>query len=248
MVEQLSLITVNIEAHKHLDLVIPFLQKENPDVICLQEVFKEDIPAFEHSLQRPAFFVPMSRILKTNRYGLAPMGEWGVAILTALPIVEKNTLKYFQYKENELTPEFLDGTPNSQDRICLVVKVNKNGEEFTVITTHFTWTGDGHANDEQRRDLKEMLSQLSAYDEFVLCGDFNAPRGRETFDALAHKYIDHIPTDVTTTIDGSLHYAGNLQIVVDGMFSTPHYEFDSVEVLSGVSDHRPVKAVFHKKK
>ncbi len=247
MAEQLSLITVNIEAHKHLDLVIPFLQQHNPDVICLQEVFKADIPAFEKALNKEAIFVPLCQITKENRYHLAPMGEWGIAILTALPVSETNTLYYYVQGSKEVVPEFRDGVPNSQHRLCVVAKVDKNGEEFTVINTHFTWTGDGQANDEQRRDVVELLTQLKQINEFVLCGDFNAPRGREIFDQIATRYVDNIPKDVTTTIDGQFHYAGNLHIVVDGMFSTPQYEFQSVEVLSGVSDHKPVKAVFSKK-
>jgi hypothetical protein len=70
-----------------------------------------------------------------------------------------------------------------------------------------------------------------------MCGDFNAPRGRLIFDRIATKYKDNIPPYVTTTIDKNIHHAGDLQLVVDGLFSTSKYEVRSVQVLDGLSDH-----------
>jgi exonuclease III len=32
----MKLININIEGDKHFDTVIPFLEKEKPDVLCLQ--------------------------------------------------------------------------------------------------------------------------------------------------------------------------------------------------------------------
>jgi len=39
-----KLISLNIEGDKHLDdKILPFFDKEKPDVLCLQEVFAKDI-------------------------------------------------------------------------------------------------------------------------------------------------------------------------------------------------------------
>lgn len=78
--------------------------------------------------------------------------------------------------------------------------------------------------------------------DFVLVGDFNAPRGGPIFDRLAAVYTDWIPHEVRTTIDPVLHRAGDLQIVVDGLFSTSSYRASGVEVLCGVSDHCAISA------
>mgnify|MGYP003739632349 CR=1 FL=1 len=110
------------------------------------------------------------------------------------------------------------------------------------MNTHFTWSPNGEANDEQRLDLAEMLSQLENYDDFILCGDFNAPRGKEIFAQLASRYTDNLPPEVTTTIDGQFHYAGQLEIVVDGFFTTPRYQVESLQVRAGLSDHQGLLA------
>ena len=40
----MKLISLNIEGDKHLDdKILPFFDKEKPDVLCLQEVFAKDI-------------------------------------------------------------------------------------------------------------------------------------------------------------------------------------------------------------
>lgn len=39
----LKIISLNLERSKHLHLNLPFFQRENPDVLCLQEVLEADI-------------------------------------------------------------------------------------------------------------------------------------------------------------------------------------------------------------
>ncbi len=86
------------------------------------------------------------------------------------------------------------------------------------------------------------MGLLDAEEGFVLCGDFNAPRGGEIFSELAARYRDNIPAQYTTSIDASLHRAGDLQLMVDGIFTTPEYQASSVLLHSGVSDHYAVTA------
>ena len=54
---------------------------------------------------------------------------------------------------------------------------------------------------------------------------------------LAGRLRDNIPPPVTTSIDGPLHRAGDLGLMVDGMFTTQGYEAREVRVVDGVSDH-----------
>ncbi len=89
MSASLKVISLNIEREKHLDLVLPFLAKEKPDVFCLQEVFEKDIPRFEQELGVTSYFSPMTRF---------PEGEarylMGAAIFSRLPIVHSDTQYY----------------------------------------------------------------------------------------------------------------------------------------------------------
>ena len=81
---------------------------------------------------------------------------------------------------------------------------------------------------------------------FVLAGDFNAPRGGEIFSHIAERYTDNIPPHYTTSIDGTLHRAGPIPFMVDGLFTTPSYRAKGVHLEFGVSDHAAVAATIEK--
>ncbi len=108
---------------------------------------------------------------------------------------------------------------------------------YRLCNTHFLWTPDGSTSDEQRQALSNMFELLENEKEFVLCGDFNAPRGREIFSTLAQKFKDNVPPEYTSSLDPVLHRAAPLHLMVDGLFSTPGYNVTGVKMVGGVSDH-----------
>jgi endonuclease/exonuclease/phosphatase family metal-dependent hydrolase len=109
--------------------------------------------------------------------------------------------------------------------------------EYCIATTHLTWTPNAQANIEQEMSIERLILTAAKHPELILCGDFNAPRGRDSFATLAAHYTDNIPSEITTSIDGSLHRAGALELMVDGIFSTPGYEVSDVYLFTGISDH-----------
>ena len=133
---------------------------------------------------------------------------------------------------------------------CALVSatVSLGAVAFTVCTTHFTWSEEGKATEEQRADMRALLALLEAKKEFVLCGDFNAPRGGEIFEMLSSRYTDNVPPQYKTSIDVNIHRAGRQRPheladkMVDGLFTTPEYRCTSVELVNGVSDHMAVVA------
>lgn len=243
----LKLISLNIEANNHLDLILPWLQQEQADVICLQEVFKVDLPRFQAVLNMEAEFVPLLNITKPNDYRLAPAGEWGLAMLTNLPNAEFQSEYYL--KHGSVTPELINGQPNSGDRAVLWTTITKDDQQFTVATTHFTWSPAGSQIPLQVTTYEAMVRILAKLPELVLCGDFNSPRGSGgAFDKLANLYTDNIPHHITTTIDGQFHRAGALKLVVDGLFTSPEYRVQNCQVVNGLSDHQAILAEILKQK
>ena len=230
----LKLISLNIERSKHLDLVLPFLVSQRPDVDFLQELFERDISKFSDALEGASCeFVPMARYIRET-----PPQIMGVGIFSRFPVHGGDVL-YYRGDPMHL-PELDQDNPKTYNNKNLPLvwrDVKKEGVLFRIATTHFTWTPDGQADDDQRRDIKELLRVLEPEGEFVLCGDFNAPRGGEIFGMLARKYTDNVPLRYTTSIDGSLHRDGPLPFMVDGIFSTPGYNVSEVQLVSGVSDH-----------
>ncbi len=238
----LRLVSVNIERSKHLDRIIPFLLERDPDVVCFQELNESDIPQFIAALGGELVFAG---------HGMHPADPpeegsilQGVAIWTRNPVVTHMKSYYVGSEKTVLhaPPHYL-----ASANACLSVDINHAGAIFRIVTTHFTWTPDGEPSDLQRTNLTGMLAILDGSGEFVLCGDFNAPRGGEIFSSLAARYKDNIPSKYTTSIDGALHRAGPLPLMVDGLFSTDAYAAHDVSLESGVSDHCAIVATVVKR-
>lgn len=236
----LKLINLNIEGDNHLERVILFLQKEQADVICLQEVLEKDVMMIKRKLAMEGAYEPLLDIKSSNKVRLTPRTKWGILYLTRLPVF-KLFAEYYT-GSRETLPVYQDNRPNLANRIIFRGEIIKNNQLFRVITTHFTWTPDGKSSLEQHASLDKLLALLEDKGEFILCGDFNAPRGREIWRELAKRYKDNIPSNVKTTIDPNLHRNGALAIVVDGLFSTKGYEVFDVQVIPGISDHMAIVA------
>ena len=234
MSAKLKLISVNIERERHLSEVVPFLSAEKPDVVCLQELRERDIPEIERALNAHCVFTPM-----LIRGGMVE----GIGICTALPV--QNAVSYQYAGSKELIPYDTtnsDTKRKSQKYTLSACEIEKDGTIFTIATTHFPWTPDGQASDLQRTALQALLETVKPLNEFVLCGDFNAPRGREIFAELAKQFKDNIPSHYITSLDKNLHKAGELKYVVDGLFTTPGVAASDVKLHFGVSDHAAVVA------
>ena len=241
--QNLTLISLNIEGDNHLDKVLPFLKQQQPDLICLQEVYRHSLPELKQELAVTSSFVPICHDKDQQQQYV---GLKGTAILTNLKTLTTKKVCYagFDHVPNHQTGQC---GPDAINRCLLSAAVVKNdSQKYQIATTHFTWAGQGGTNAAQRRDIKQLKQELDQLGEFVLVGDFNNPRGEEIYNQLAEWYTDEIPQEITTTIDGQFHRAGNLQLVVDGLFTTDHYQAKNVEVLGGVSDHKAISAKISK--
>lgn len=238
----MKLISLNIEGHKHLhQRVLPFLIEQQPDVVCLQEVFAVDVPELMATLKMDGQFQVMADVTEVNVHQAHALGEWGVVQLSRFPITALNHHYYFRLP-CDLPIFYKNNDPNGMNRVFAWMTVTVDGQSYTIGTTHFTWSVNGASTPEQLRDLDALLKIIDDIPDIVFCGDFNAPRGLETFQRIAARYTDHIPPEITTSIDGQLHKAGNLELMVDGLFSTPQYQISNVQVVSGLSDHKGVVA------
>lgn len=238
----MKLISLNIEGDKHLVArIFPFLEQERADVLCLQEVFQQDLLKIAKTTALSDYvFVPQANISQNNPH-LPVKGDWGLAIFAK---ELSNVQQQYYVGQPDLVPEFFaNNDPNSMNRLLLSAVVNVAGQDFQIATTHFTWSGAGEISDLQLQNFKRLEKQLDQFKDLILCGDFNTPRGGEIFDRLAEKYQDNVPQDLDTTIDGNMHKSGkDIRLVVDGLFTSKKYSVSKVKVVSGVSDHMAVVA------
>lgn len=222
------LLTLNVYQKNYLDRSIPYLVKSQPDIICLQEVCRDD---FEHIKSRLNFD---GHFLPTIDINVATPTQFGLAILTSGSILSHSTSYFSDQHESLMSP--------TTAGVLIVTISFKIDETYTIANTHGVWTDGGFATPFQLRATERLLGSLQAFPNLILCGDFNAPRGREAWERIGQIYQDTIPANVMTTIDGELHRVGPLPYVVDGIFTTPHYRVKDVRVVSGLSDHCALEA------
>ncbi len=230
----ITLVQLNIERDKHFDRIFPFLKEIQPDILCVQEITDHSVIRFEQELGYHSFFVPMY-----NRVENGVAFAQGIAIFSTLPF-KKTWSKQYGGFEGSL-PDYVQTDPTiMHDSLIFTLafaEIEHDNALYRFATTHFPWTAQGAATDFQRKDMHNILTLLATTGEVILTGDFNAPRGGEIFGMLADTYKDNVPTKYTSSIDGSLHRAGPLPYMVDGIFSSPGYQVSNVTMYKGLSDH-----------
>jgi endonuclease/exonuclease/phosphatase family metal-dependent hydrolase len=249
-----KLLTLNIEGDAHLERVKPFIAEENPDIVCLQEVFSEDV-LWVVGAEFQIEFLPMC--LKERRDG--SLGHIGVAVCTRNPAWKVIRDYYFQ-PTTTLVPMDMYTKETKRKTTwqgILGVTLDDNGLDMSVCTTHFTWTPDGMSDDFQTHDMRRLLTYMSELVPHVLCGDFNLPRKQNSlYPLLASHYTDHIPEHYETSMYVPLHRVKDDPVrskqigeyMVDYILSTPHaYEVSNVEMRGNVSDHYGVVAHIERK-
>ena len=246
----MKLVSLNVEGSKHWALVDPFLNSQQADVVCLQEVFEKDVARLAEMLNMHLAFAPM--FLRPNE-GSPTYERMGIVMLSRSPM-ENIMIQNYHLPDQEL-PKKDDTDEYTMDktvrRSLLSANVNCGGKLFTVATTHFTWTPDGLPKDYQYAAAEKLLEAVKELPEVALCGDFNVPRGvNDIYERFAKKYYDAIPVTYASSLDMTLHRAGKNPIVaerladymVDYLFLSNGYRAENVRLESGVSDHCAIVA------
>lgn len=231
----IKLFSLNIEADRHLERVRAAIAEHAPDIVCLQEVFAQDCARLASS---GAYHIRFALSARMPRRGGAAE-DWGIAVLSRVPITHHEVTCYSEDPRIRIF-----AAPNDPRRFLVTTEVEHLGAHYRIITTHFTWSPEGQINDEQTADFNRLERTLAAYSHYVLCGDFNAPRGREMFAYFTDRLhlTDYLPADVVSTIDARYHRAGELDLAVDTVFATSHYQVKEVQVIDGLSDHKAIVA------
>ncbi len=236
--------TLNVDCDRNTETVERYLATHRPEVVCLQEVMKVDVPRFARAIGGHGHFVPMTRVLSH--------GEWrevGICILTSLQQTGSEAVYYVGSPGilHNLDRHDPASRREVEHRILLVSDIVKERVLFTFATTHFTWVPDGQPDDFQRNDVRTLIGMLQGLKEVVFCGDMNAVRGGEIFDLLATHLHDNVPATFATSIDPERHKVRGLRAMVDGIFSTPGMCVEHVDMTFGVSDHGALSATVSKR-
>ncbi|MBI2025341.1 endonuclease/exonuclease/phosphatase family protein [Candidatus Kaiserbacteria bacterium] len=226
--------------NKNLGRVLPFLSDRQADVVCLQEVREDALPVIAEAAGNYYFYAPMCG----GKIHGAP-STVGIAIFSRLPLLQTKARYYVgaAHRIVELDEQTLESRRATTYRALAFGGVQRGDTVYRIVTTHFTWTPDGKADEFQRHDLQKMLGLLQKEGEYLLCGDFNAPRGGEIYKTLSQKLKDNVPAHYVTSIDPERHRIKGLKSMVDGLFTTSGYVVSDVRLHFGVSDHGALEAV-----
>jgi exonuclease III len=239
----LKLISINIERKLHLDKITTFLKKENPDIVTFQEIFEDDFESFKKEFSMDGFFAPMVTFLD----GPYARNIQGVAILSRRTIT-KTHIDYYDGTP-ELLPVFkksedLSKKPHAGNSVVAGIEIENEGIPYRVFTTHMPVTFEGGVTEFQTDAVDKIIAFLKKFDNFMFCGDLNAPRGRASFDRFAELYTDAIPKEYTNSLDEKIHRVKDIhlkQFMVDGLFLNG-YKAHNVRLQDGVSDHMAIVA------
>lgn len=243
----MKLVSLNIEGNKHYKRIFPFFEKENPDVLCLQEVLEDDMSFLRDKLEgMKGVFYPFSYTTSKHPSYESMYGKrFGIAIFTKEEPVSSGYCYYWGKEEDSRLPfeVFSKDKEHYENNVLAWVEVAfPNGGTCKVATIHFPVTEKGESTQYQLDVLDALLVKLNDLGEFALCGDFNAPRGNKTFERLAREYKDNIPLSYVTSLDQNLHRVPGLQFMVDGLFTTEKVRAENVALCDGVSDHMAIVA------
>ncbi|MFT7615368.1 MAG: endonuclease/exonuclease/phosphatase family metal-dependent hydrolase [Candidatus Woesearchaeota archaeon] len=225
---------INIEGKMHFDRVTKFIETHQPDVLCLQEIFEDDIKLFEktHPYSKFAPHMSMNEIPKFGG------GIRGIAIYSKHPF--ESEVQYYVGSISDGIPH--EVSPDIDPRAVIITKIKKNNTVYAIATVHGMWTHMGLTTQPQKEGQQRLLAILKNHPNLVLCGDFNAPRGKEVFTEFTNYFIDNLPVHITSTLDPKLHKVKGLITVVDTFFSRGNVEVSNVQVFEGVSDHKALLA------
>lgn len=187
------------------------IEQESPDICCFLEIHKTS-GLLQNMHAYPYFDIE-------NKYGLH-------ALLRHLPLFRKNCNGVFSRKPLQMQKHFLNA-----GRKKLVYEVTlENGASLFV--SHLSLTHGARS-----RQIAELADLVRNKKNVILCGDFNAFRGRKEISELEACGLHLVNPPLKGTFP-SIHP----RITLDMFLCSPDVDIEQVRVLQDVklSDHLPV--------
>ena len=91
----IKLLTLNVEINRHWDVILPFLEREAPEVLCLQELFDRDAEMLAKRFGYDYIHIPSTKELYDPK-DAASLAAVGPALLTTLTLKNKKRAYYYE--------------------------------------------------------------------------------------------------------------------------------------------------------
>ena len=248
--------------HPNRDSIFSYLNKEQADVVCLQEFYYQDhivgfpkIDTFETILDAKFMHKRMS-------FNPAFKNYFGIAMFSKFPMITKGQVDF-------------DNLRNNTNNFCIFADIVKGKDTIRVYNTHlqsvkfqeddYALFGDKAITGNQKSTLRILTNKLfqayvqraeqtkmviehmeqSPY-EVLICGDFNDPPMSYTYNAFNAKFTDAYRN--TSSGIGST-YAGKVPAGrIDYIFHSDKLHSNNFQIQNRVfSDHKAISCYIWKK-
>lgn len=249
----MKLVQLNAWMGRLNNLVIDFVKSENPDILCLQEVFSSDAPV---AYPENRLFDTFGLIKETglfNDYYFSPgvqmdiaggTADFGNAIFSKFPITRKETVFTDGDSLVKHFTSILDEEAKCNPaRTLQLIDIAIGNQVFTVANQHFHWArsplGD-EVSAEKMRIATDAIKGFAGDNPLIVSGDFNivneSPAMR-VFDGWLRDLTSEYRID--TTLSG-LKYK-DLKVACDHILVSNRITVNNFEVKNKVvSDHFPL--------
>lgn len=239
-----------------------FLQEQNADIVCLQEVVRETetLPSQDYISKTSIdsgtqdlkynFFGPNSIMdhfemkdfhgqenFHFNLGGMAEMGNYTKSkykIIKAQNIFVQNHFTYTTDRSN---------WPDEDYRAVLVVDLDINGKRLRILNYHGIWTRGKMGNEKSMVACKKINElALEAKGEVIICGDFNLFPYTPSMKVFENNFISLVDQfKINTTRPPTNELSKLNRNIVDYIWISKGTKVKSFEVLElDVSDHLPL--------
>lgn len=220
------------------------LEKEDPDVVCMQEVFSSSstivLPnTMFNSLQvlqelnglNSVFFSPLLSV----KYGKAKV-DYGNAILSKHPIQQSRTI----FTEGKYKSRFNSKNPKLGIYNLQIAKLSMGGKQLAVANHHGHWEQSPKGDEVSVGKMKAVYEQLRGINEpLIFTGDLNLSPNSPAIRALDGLNLRNLTLEskVESTLS-TIHYAKK-DVVCDYIFISKDIKVRSFKVADEtVSDHK----------
>jgi len=227
------------------DNITKLITRENPDVLCLQEVFNGDTT-------QPNNFQTITRLralLPHYHYYFSPelfevwpngQGDQGNAIFSRFPITEEKTISLHGAYTHLVRPVDENDFSHYPKNMQHVVIPFRN-EKLHVFNMHGIWGKGGDDTSERIRMSNIIVNEIKEKDLTVLMGDFNLKPHTTTISNIEKHMKSVFKGDLASTFNMK-HKTdpGYATAVVDMFFVSPDITIVSKSSPpDDVSDHLP---------
>ena len=172
----MKIVSLNVEYGKHFDKTRAFLTDAKADVYCFQEMPRPHFEELGRELGYYGCYKERSKVIIDWLQHLEQPVSEGIAILSRNPMIDCESFDLHELQREHMPERY----PQVGSIIwgAQMAKTEIEGDEFTIFTVHLPVSSrSSEILDDQREALQKFLAVVNQYDEVVISGDINSPRG-----------------------------------------------------------------------